>query len=68
MKSMIIVNNDDVKWSKDMTVSEMLKECNFTYHSLIVKINDEIVPEKTFRTRKIPDKAIVKVIHMMTGG
>lgn len=65
---MINVNNDDVKWSKGMTVSKMLKECEFTYHSLIVKINDEIIPEKTFKTCKIPDKAIVKVIHMMTGG
>jgi len=65
---MIEVNDDKIKWKKGMTVTSLLKECKFTWHSLIVKINDEIIIAKKYKTTKVPDKAVVKVIHMMTGG
>ena len=65
---MITVNGDKTKLKKGITISNLLKECKFTWHSLIVKVNGEIVPEKEFKKYKVPAKADVRVIHMMTGG
>ena len=35
---------------------------------IAVYVNGEIVPRKTYDTRRVPDGADVKVIHQIAGG
>lgn len=66
---MIRVNDKyEVPWREGMTVRDILKACKFTFPLVIVSINGEIVPRTEYDTRRIPDNAEVKVMHLISGG
>ncbi len=65
---MIRVNGESHDYTAEFTVSDLLKAKNFIFPLLIVKINGEFVPRERYKTTRIPDKANVEVIHLISGG
>jgi sulfur carrier protein len=55
-------------WEENLTVSELLKKCNYIYPLIIVRVNDEIIKKEAYDRTRIPDGADVKAIHLSTGG
>lgn len=66
---MIQVNDrHEVPWREGMTVADVLKEMNYTYHEIIIKVDGELVPKEAHDTTTVPDGADVKAIHLIAGG
>ncbi|HYF83570.1 MAG TPA: sulfur carrier protein ThiS [Clostridia bacterium] len=65
---MIHVNGKELQWEEGMTVTEMLKRKTYTYHKIVVKINDVVIPNEQFETTVIHDGDDVKAIHLLAGG
>jgi sulfur carrier protein len=65
---MIHVNGRELQWEEGMTVTEMLKRKTYTYHKIVVKINDVVIPNEQFETTVIHDGDDVKAIHLLAGG
>lgn len=51
-----------------MTVRDVLKARNYRFPMLVIHIGDTLVPKKDYDTATIPDGAVVKVIHLISGG
>jgi thiamine biosynthesis protein ThiS len=51
-----------------MTVASLLRSLRFTFPRIIVSIDGEVVPREDYATRRVPDEADVRVIHLMAGG
>ena len=64
----IEVNGRTVEWKDNETVSHLLKRMGYVFPLVIVKINDSVIPRKNFPHVIIPDEAVIKVIHMISGG
>jgi thiamine biosynthesis protein ThiS len=58
----------DVEWEEGVTVSDLLERLNYTFPHIIVKVNGELVRRSAYETRTIPDKADVRIIHLIAGG
>lgn len=65
---MIKVNTEDYPWHPGMTVKSLLDERLFTFRHIIVRVNDEYVPEEEYQKVAIQDKADVIVLHLIAGG
>ncbi len=64
----IEVNGRTVEWKDNEAVTQLLKRVGYIFPLVIVKINDSVIPRKDFPHVTIPDKAVIKVIHMISGG
>jgi len=65
---MILVNEEPLQWHAGMTVREVLKARNYRFPMLVIHVNDALVQPKQYDTTTIPDEAVVKVIHLISGG
>lgn len=65
---MIIVNGAESEWEDGMTVQDLLNRENFTFRMISVWIDDSPVEKASFAARKIPDGAVIQVIHNISGG
>lgn len=68
MTGKILVNDQHLDWEEGMTVADMLKKMRYTFKMLVVKVNGELIKKNQWDDHQIPDKADVKVIHLMSGG
>lgn len=64
----IEVNGRKVDWVQNETVTDLLKRMRYTFPLVVVKINDKVVPKQDFPKVLVPDKSIIAVIHMISGG
>lgn len=65
----IILNNRPESFAPDnMTISELLKEKNFTFKLLVVKINGILVKKEEYQSAIIKHGDKVDVIHLISGG
>jgi sulfur carrier protein len=51
-----------------MTVQDVLNAKNFTFRMLAVWIDERAVPRGEFARTRVPDGAVVQVLHMISGG
>jgi sulfur carrier protein len=65
---MIHVNSKEFQWEEGLTVTELLKRKTYTYHKIVVKINDVVIPNDQFDITVIHDGDDVKAIHLLAGG
>jgi thiamine biosynthesis protein ThiS len=65
---MIQVNGKPMMWVEGMTVSSMLKEKNYVFAKIVVKINGIYVPPQQYEDTIIRDGDEVQAIHMLAGG
>jgi sulfur carrier protein len=65
---MILVNEEPLDWHEGMTVRDVLRARNYRFPMLVIHVNDTLVQKKDYDTATIPDGAVVKVIHLISGG
>jgi len=65
---MITVNGEEFPWHEGLNVSGLLREKRYTYPSLVISINGELVNDGKYNTTMIADGDDVKVIHLIAGG
>lgn len=65
---MILVNGDQLEWREGMTVRDILVARNYKFPLLIVTIGDDLIARQDYDRATVTDGAIVKVVHLMSGG
>ncbi|MTI81094.1 MAG: sulfur carrier protein ThiS [Firmicutes bacterium] len=65
---MIKVNGRDFPWEEGLTVTKLLEKKNYTFPSIVIKINDKTISEDQWEIMAIEDGDDVKAIHLITGG
>ena len=65
---MILVNEEPLDWHEGITVRDVLKARNYRFPMLVIQVNGQLVPKSDYDTTTIPDEAVVKVIHLISGG
>jgi sulfur carrier protein len=65
---MLQVNDEPLEHEPGMTVEDILKRKNYKFRMLAVWIDGEFVPRGTYERTPVPDRADVKVVHMIAGG
>ncbi|HJW71435.1 MAG TPA: sulfur carrier protein ThiS [Geothrix sp.] len=65
---MIQVNEEPLEWHPGMTVRDVLRAKNYRFPMLVIHINETLIHKKDYDATTIPDGAIVKVIHLISGG
>ena len=51
-----------------LTVSELLKERNYSFKMLIVKINGKLIKKDAYEFAEIKDNDNITVLHLVSGG
>jgi sulfur carrier protein len=67
-KDMILVNEEPLDWHEGMTVRDVLKIRNYRFPMLVIHVNDALIAKKDYDITTVPDGAVVKVIHLISGG
>jgi len=65
---MILVNEEPLDWHEGLTVRDVLKARNYCFPMLVIHVDDTLIQKKDYDTATIPDGAVVKVIHLISGG
>jgi len=66
--NLITLNNREYPWREGLTVADLLKECNYNFPMIVVKINGNLIKRDRYKDSLIPDGAIVEAIHLVSGG
>ena len=64
----IQLNNRPYPFKEGATISSLMKENNFEFPAIIVKINDELIDENTWQTATVSAGDNVEIIHLFGGG
>jgi sulfur carrier protein len=65
---MIQVNEEPLEWHEGMTVRDVLRARNYRFPMLVIHLNEVLIPKKDYDKTTVPDGAVVKVIHLISGG
>ena len=65
---MILVNEEPLDWHAAMTVRDVLCARNYRFPMLIIHVDDALIAKQDYDSTTIPDGAVVKVIHLISGG
>lgn len=65
---MIKVNDKNVNFVENETISGLLKRMKYIFPNVVVKINGKLVKRTDFTDTIVPDKSEISVIHMISGG
>ena len=65
---MLLVNEEPLDWHEGMTIRDVLKARNYRFPMLVIHIGDTLIQKQDYDTATIPDGAVVKVIHLISGG
>lgn len=65
---MITVNEEPLDWHLGMTVRDILRQKNYRFPMLVIHVNDILVHKNDYDSTTVPDGAVVKVIHLISGG
>ncbi len=64
----ITVNSRNVDFVEGETISKLMKRMNFVFPLVVVKLNSTVIPRSKFTETKIPDDAVVEIMHLISGG
>ena len=65
---MLKVNGQDHTWHQGLNVSLLLKEKNYIFPMIIVKVNDRFIPKAEYDDTVINDGDDIQAIHLISGG
>lgn len=65
---MLLVNDEPLAWHEGMTVRDILTARNYRFPLLVIHVDDVLVQKAAYDTTTVPDGAVVKVIHLISGG
>ena len=68
MAGTIQVNDRTVDWRAGMTITDVLKACDYVFPMLVVNLNGRLVKKANYDKTEVPDGAEVKVVHLVSGG
>ena len=63
-----MVNNNKIVWQENLTIDKILKIMNYSFKMLVVKVDGKLIKKDEYKTLIIPEKADVKIIHLISGG
>jgi sulfur carrier protein len=65
----IILNNKAEELPGEvLTVNALLKEKNFTFKMLVIKVNGQLIKKSDYETALVHDGDDVMVLHLISGG
>lgn len=64
----VLNNNIEVFQNDQISINEILKEKNFSFRLILVKLNNSLINKSEFDTTLIKDGDDLKIIHLMSGG
>jgi thiamine biosynthesis protein ThiS len=65
----IILNNKAEELPGEvLTVNALLKEKNFTFKMLVIKVNGQLIKKNEYDTSLVHDGDDVMVLHLISGG
>ena len=65
----IQLNNTPESFAEErLTITELLKQKNFTFKMLIVKINGQLIKKTDYVSSEVRDGDDVMVLHLISGG
>jgi len=65
---MIQVNGDPLEWTPGLTVRGIIQAKNYKFPMLVVSVDGVQVKRPDYETTRVPDGAVVQVIHLLSGG
>jgi thiamine biosynthesis protein ThiS len=65
---MLKLNGQDHPWHPGLTVSSLLREKNYIFHAIIVRVNDQFIPSDEYDGTAVNDGDDVQAIHLISGG
>ncbi len=65
---MIQVNDEPLDWREGMTIRDVLTARNYRFPLLVVTLDGELIPRHAYDGTPVPDGAVVKIVHLMSGG
>lgn len=65
---MLLVNEEPLTWHEGMTVRDILRLKNYRFPMLVIHVGDQLIQKRDYDTTTVPDGAVVKVIHLISGG
>ena len=65
---MMMVNDEPLDWHVGMTVREILRARNYRFPMLVIHVDGTLIAKQDYDTAAVPDGAVVKVIHLISGG
>lgn len=68
VNTVITVNGKPMVWSEGMTVETLLKEKNYVFAKIVVKINGVYIPPQQYSEAPVKDGDNVQALHMLAGG
>jgi len=66
--SFIKLNNRPYPFKAGMTVTSIMKDNNYDFPSIIVKINGELIDEESWKIATVSANDNVEIIHLFGGG
>jgi len=66
----IILNNkpEEFEGHESLTIKEIMNLKNFSYHLLVVRLNDKAIDTPDYVTTRVKDGDNLMIIHLITGG
>ena len=61
-------NNVEVFQSESLTINDILKEKNYSFKLILVKLNNNLINKADFDQTTVKDGDDLKIIHLMSGG
>ncbi len=65
---MVEVNGISVNWEEGLTVEKLLKQMNYTFPKIVVRVNGNIVDKKYWAEYYVTDQSVVQAHHLIAGG
>ena len=65
---MINVDDKDMDWFENMTVSYLIETIDNTDHCAVVRLNNVLVSSPNFEKTIIPDNAEIYLLPLIAGG
>jgi thiamine biosynthesis protein ThiS len=64
----ITLNGNKVDCPAEITISDLLRQMNFTFPMLVIKINGQLIKKADYADVTVPAGAEVAIIHLISGG
>jgi thiamine biosynthesis protein ThiS len=65
---MIKVDNTPMPWSKEMTISTLLKQLDHVEFCAVVRLNGRLISSPHFETTPVPDHSKIDILPVVAGG
>lgn len=64
----LLNNNSEVLQGERISVSDLLRQKNFTFKMLVIKLNGKLVQKSEYDTTFVHDGDEIHVLHLISGG